>query len=46
MSPRLESSRAMGHSRQKTGLKSLPMWAAAFVVLACGAIAGISGWQE
>jgi diguanylate cyclase (GGDEF)-like protein/PAS domain S-box-containing protein len=22
------------------------MWAAAFVVLACGAIAGISGWQE
>ena len=46
MSPRLESSRAMGHSRQKTGLKSLPMWAAAFVVLACGAIVGISGWQE
>jgi len=36
----------MAHSRQRTGLKSLPMWAAAFVVLACGAIAGISGWQE
>ena len=36
----------MGHSRQKIGMKSLPMWAAALVVLACGAIAGVSGWQE
>ena len=36
----------MGHTRHKIGLKSLPMWAAAFVVLACGAIVGISGWQE
>ena len=36
----------MEQSPRKTGLKRLPMLAAAFVALVCGAIAGVSGWQE
>lgn len=36
----------MGNWWQRIGLRGLPIWAAGFVVIACGAVAGISGWQE